>query len=356
MLTNADLAARLRISVMPNLAVLIPAYNESKTIRRAIFSCYAAGMQPADVYVANDGSKDHTATLAVSLSAQVVSLTNGGKALAIHRGLLHFNLFDRYEWVTILDADCVMAPGYVRSLRQTIEREPTAALISGVELSPRLNWLTAWRAVEHAIFGGVYREAQHFAHAIIVVPGLCSTFRTAVLRTLEFGNGTIIEDMDWTIQLHRRGERVLFDPDAHVTAQQPATIRDYIKQITRWHLGTWQNIRLHQIGSRMQPIDFALSETVIEALIYGAALLLLPAIWWSWGGSYVRWGFVIDQAILGTYTLLVAVRERRTDVLWAFPLFSIPRALNIWSFVRAFFLERQSQALTGGAWVSPSRY
>ena len=337
------------------LAILIPAYNERQVIARCVQSVLDAGMALEDVYVSDDGSRDGTADHARQCGVSVVTHPNMGKAGAIRTGVEHFAICERYEWVSILDADCEVAPSYFSALQDAITRHPSVALISGVEFSPRRNWLTAWRAVEHAIFGGVYREAQHLTNSIIVVPGLCSTFRCAIFKTLQ-DHGTMIEDMDWTIQLHRRGEQVIFEPRAHVCAQQPATIRDFLTQVQRWHVGTWQNIRLHRIGSHCQPVDVALSSMAIEAVVYAIALVMLPAIWYGWGRQYVLWGFVIDQTLLGAYTGLVAIRERRMDVIRAFPLFSLPRVLNIGSFVWAFVATRRSSMVTSGAWVSPARY
>lgn len=340
----------------PRMAFLIPAFNEGRTINKAIFSLYRAGARPADVYVADDGSTDQTAEIADIMNAQVVTVPNGGKAAAIRRAALHFSLCDRYEWVAIVDADVIVDVCYLVELRRAIRRDPTVALFSGCERAQLHNWLTAWRAVEFAVFNGVYREAQDLARAMIVAPGLCSVWRADVFQTLEFGNGTLTEDIDWTIQMHRRGERVRFVPDAIVHSQNPRTLGAYWRQIQRWHRATWQNVHLHEIGSHAQPIDAVFGGIVIEALVYAVAVALLPVIAWSWGVSYVGWGVVIDQTILLTYTLLVAMRERRMDVIAAFPLFSIPRVLNIVSFARAFLLERRAERKVWTTWISPGRY
>lgn len=337
---------------MGTLAVLIPAYNEARNIASAVWSCYQAGLSGRDIYVCDDGSTDETAAIAGAMNVQVVMLPNGGKASAIHRGLLHFTIFDRYDWVTILDADCRVAPSYFEELRRVIRTDPSVALISGNQRSQRHNWLTAWRAVEHAVCGGVYREAQHWLGAIVVVPGLCSTFRTAVFRTLDFGRGTLVEDMDWTIQLQRQGERIVYAPNAHVYSQDPRTLHDYIGQILRWYQGTWQVIRLHRLGTRAERIDAETWGLTAENLLYGAFIILLPL--WVWLiPKWVGWGFAFDQTILLTYTLLVAARERRTDVLKAFPLFCIPRLLNIALFPWAYLTERRRPETK---WFSVARY
>ena len=324
------------------LAVLIPAFNEVRSIRHAIWSCYRAGFEPQDIYVIDDGSTDGTATEADAMNVQVLSVSNGGKASAIHRGLLHFNLFDRYNWVSVFDADCLMHDDYRHELIRTIRANPCAALIGGHELGQRgrFNWLTAWRAVEYAIYGGVFREAQHAMGAIVVIPGLCSTFRTDILRTLDFGNRTLVEDMDWTVQLHRRDEEVIYAPKATVYSQNPRTLHDYIGQISRWYRGTWQVIKLHQIGRSWRKLDAEFILCLGEMYLFIAFMALLP-LWLMLMPQYILWGALADQTILLTYTLLVAVRERRWDVLVAFPLFTIPRVANMVVFAWAYLAERR---------------
>lgn len=325
------------------IAILIPAYNEARTIQGAVWSCYRAGAAPADVYVCDDGSTDGTAAIADALNAHVLSVPNGGKASVIRRGLVHFDLCVRYEWISILDADCLMADDYLVELRTAIQRHPTAALIGGHELGQRgrcFNWLVAWRAVEYAIYGGVFREAQHAMKCIVVIPGLCSTFRSSIFATLDFTNRTLVEDMDWTMQLHRHGEEIIYAPRATVYSQNPRTLRDYLGQISRWYRGTWQVIHLHQLGRHRRRIDAEMILCLGELYVFTAFLALLP-IWLYWIPGYIGRGFLVDQAILLTYTILVAVRERRWDVLIAFPLFSIPRVLNIGMFTWAYLAERR---------------
>ena len=74
--------------------------------------------------------------------------------------------------------------------------------------------------------------------------------------------------------------------------------------------------------------------------VFIAFMALLP-IWLVLIPRYVGLGLLVDQAILLTYTLLVAIRERRMDVLVAFPLFTIPRTLNMLVFTWAYWAERR---------------
>lgn len=337
---------------MKTIAVLIPAFNEARTIRRAIWSAYVAGFSPADVYVVDDGSTDETEPLADLLNARVTTIVNGGKARAILHGLRHFSLARRYRWIALLDADSMLDHGYRRAMLAAAERHPNAGVLCGAPRNHPHNWLTAYRAVEYAISLGVYREAQDWLQVITVAPGCASMYRATTLESLDFAGETLVEDMDLTIQLHRRCQKLVYVPDALVYTQDPRTLRDYIGQIERWYRGTWQVVRRHRLCRRSQRIDWEMGFLLGEGLGFALLMLVFPLIA-LWSPLAALLGLAIDQSLLLTFTALVALRERRGDVLWAFPLFSIPRVLNSLVFLRAFISERRGRP---SAWFSVERY
>ena len=322
------------------LAVLIPAFNEEAVIKRAIFSAYRSGASPDDVYVVDDGSTDGTAEIAGLLNAQVLSVSNGGKASALRHGLIHFGLANRYEWLMILDADSILDDGYIQAVQCAAERHPRAALICGNQRSQQGNWLTAYRAVQYAIWCGIYREAQHVTGTVTVAPGFASTYRMSTFETLDFDAGTLVEDMDMTIQLQRRGEEIVYAPDAIVHTQDPRRIRDYIGQTMRWYRGTWQVVRLRRLGRENQRIDWEVGLLLGENLLLGFIVMLMPLWLWLWPVT-IMLVVAADQTCAFIFTVLTGVRERRWDVIRAFPFFIIPRMLDYWMFAWAYLSERR---------------
>jgi len=86
---------------MTEISVLIPAFNEEKTIRDTV-SCVSRVPGVTQVIVVDDGSRDNTVNLARSAGAEVLELPeNCGKGEALNRGaeLVHG------EIVVLLDAD-----------------------------------------------------------------------------------------------------------------------------------------------------------------------------------------------------------------------------------------------------------
>lgn len=335
-----------------NICVLIPAFNEEKTIVKTLRSVMDAGVGCKDTYVIDDGSRDNTAALAKLFGAKVLRLTNGGKARALRIGFDAFCLRLFYSHVAVLDADSCVSKGYFTAMREAAERYPDAALLCGGPRSLPHNWLTAYRAVEYAVSLGIYREAQSFMGVVNVSPGCASVYRTEVFDTLHFDGDTLVEDMDLTMQLQRRGEKIVYVPDAIVYTQDPSTLRGFIGQIRRWYRGTWQVVRKHRIGRRVAGIDAEMVLMLGEGLMFSLLILLLPVVVYFYP-LLLLWSVVFDQAMLLAFTLLVAVRERRIDVIVGFPLFTIPRVLNFYTFLWAFLVERRPREMS---WYSVARY
>lgn len=340
--------------------IVIPAWNEEVGIKRTIYSCYAAGFKREDVFVLDDGSKDRTADKARSTRCQVYSDVNVGKEATIKRGIAHFNLFDRYDYLTILDADSTLDPDYGAACYRCVQQYPDVAAIAGAVRSQKGNWLTAYRATETFLSTNVYREAQHFVGAVTVAPGCSSTYRTDKFRTLDFTGGTLVEDMDWTIQFHRRGDLVVQAVDAIIHTQDPATLRQLWGQIQRWHVGTWQVIKLRKIcepfydwTKPMTKIDSEFALIIGEAMLFGAVMMLVPLFAWFKPIATFK-AMLFDQAILFVFALLTCWRDRRVDVLYTFPLYAVPRVMNYISFVVAFARTRGKQKQV--AWFRPARW
>jgi glycosyltransferase involved in cell wall biosynthesis len=84
------------------ISVLLPAYDEARTIGPLVRACLAHTPQPCEVLVVDDGSSDETSSLATAAGARVVRLPeNRGKGVAVREGIAAA----RGDVVVMLDAD-----------------------------------------------------------------------------------------------------------------------------------------------------------------------------------------------------------------------------------------------------------
>jgi cellulose synthase/poly-beta-1,6-N-acetylglucosamine synthase-like glycosyltransferase len=227
--------------------------------------------------------------------------------------------------------------------------------VCGAPRSERCNGLTAFRTLEYTLGARVYREGQDAAGVITVAPGCASTYRGNVLQNLEWSGGTLVEDMDLTLQVHRkRLGAIVYARDAIVFTQDPQRVRDYVGQITRWYSGTWQVMRLHRVPFGGQRIDLEFALLLLEGLIYSLLIAVAPVCAFFWPVAVLSW-FAFDQVVMLAAAIACAVGLRRPDVLFWFPVFPVLRILNALVLLRTFWREvvRGDRLQT---WFSVRRY
>jgi len=342
---------------LDGICVVIPAFNEEQLVSRCVASVLAAGLAPRQVFVIDDCSKDRTReVLAAFDGIQVIeNPTRLGKVRGLQRALDVYQLPERFDFIALLDADSYVDEMYFDTIVRAFRADPGATLVCGSPRSERRNWLTAYRAFDYDASSWIYKDAQDALSVIAVAPGCASVYRSSVVRRLDWSGGTLVEDMDLTIQIHRGGlGRVRYAPEAISHTQDPQRLRDYIGQITRWYSGTWQVMRLRRLPRGRQRIDLEFGLLVGESLAFSVLVMLLPLLFILWPQALLRC-LVIDQVVTTALAIASAVRLRRADlVLWC-PTFVVIRAINCFVWVRTFWTEvvrRRSLDV----WYTPQRY
>ena len=103
-------AAGPRAIRVADVAVVIPAHNEEIALPKCIAALKAI-IPARQIYVASDGSKDATVSIARSMGCRALDIRpNGGKAKAIDRSIKHYRLGERFKAVLIQDADSEIDP------------------------------------------------------------------------------------------------------------------------------------------------------------------------------------------------------------------------------------------------------
>ena len=344
-------------ATLHRVCVVIPAYNEELVVDRCVQSVLDAGIAAHDIYVVNDRSTDGTAAVVARLEG-VRLLTNErqlGKLGGLREAIERFDLARRYDYLSLLDADSRVSPEYFTHVVGQFEKYSETVLVCGAPSSDPCNWLTAYRALEYAITLKSYRKGQDALGVITVAPGCASTYRTSVLERFDWDGGTLVEDMDLTVQVHRkRLGRIAYAAGAIAHTQDPRRIAEYVGQMTRWYSGTWQVMRLHRVPFGGQRIDAEFALLLAEGLAYSVFTLLLPLLTMVWPSTVARW-LVVDQLVWFGLAAACAVHLRRTDVLKWLPTFPVLRYVNAAVLLHTFWLEIICRRRRH-RWFSVSRY
>lgn len=398
-------------SSVPGISLLVPAYNEELTIVENIRSLLTLRYSRYEIIVVNDGSKDGTARAVIeAFGLQPVPLNrphpapcrpiqgiyrhadypnllfidkqNGGKSDALNAAMN----YARHPLVCGVDADSLLdhqsllkaVRPFVDQPRRVIAVGGTIRIVNGClvhggmivrEGAPR-RLLPLFQVVEYLRTFLIARLAFSRFQTVLIISGAFGLFkRSAVLEVGGYTHGTVGEDMELIVKLHRhfrqKGEpyEIKFVADPVCWTEAPESAAVLRRQRTRWQRGLcevlWRhrdmigNPRHGRVGLVGLPM-FVLFD-VLGPVLDLIGLVAVPLFWWA---GILRVEFLIAYfavvalygvflsmmaLILGELTLFSTTRKRDMLLL---PLAAVAenfgyRQLNIlwriegiWQFLR----------------------
>lgn len=235
---------------MPYVTIILPAYNEEKSIRKALDSLIETDYPNKEVLVVDDGSTDGTRAIALrykdrmpSNSYFVISKPNGGKSSAINYALR----FAKSEYIIVIDADSVIGRDAIKEIMKYFQQPNVVAVAGNIKVKNRNSILTYCQALEYLIGINLFKRAYDVFGVVMVVPGPLGGFR----KNLLFGHGeydsdTLTEDFDTTLKALKTGKAVQASSYAISYTEAPETLDGLYRQRIRWNRGTLQTLLKHK--------------------------------------------------------------------------------------------------------------
>jgi glycosyltransferase involved in cell wall biosynthesis len=309
------------------VSVIVPAYEEERTLRDTVSSILASDWYPLEVIVVDDGSRDRTSEVVRDLAdagrIRLLRQENGGKASALNAGIAAAT----GEVVLYTDADSVFLPETIAKMVRWFG-DPGVDAVCGNDapLRPQTA-LQKLLVVTTHIGTGFVRRALSVIGVLPIISGNLGAIRRTVLAEVGGFERIWGEDLELTFRLHRHRKRIVFDPSPTVLAECPATLGALWKQRVRWvrsYLQIATRYRdlffrpRHWPFSLYLPVNF-LSMAIVP-LLQAALVVLLPvaaaAGWIRFRGplDVVAWlglGFFLAVAL---YSVLLDRSPR--DLRW----------------------------------------
>ena len=343
----------------PKICVLIPAFNEATVIEGTLDALRDAGFSSNDIYVVDDMSSDATPALARSKGVHVYTVTEKGgcKANAQNYGLAHFKLHERYDWVVFIDADSKVESQFLNVMFEAAEKHPEATLLIGqVKSAKNSHIYSALRSYEYTFSHEIIKGGQNNFNVITVSPGCASMYKLSELMKMHIDAGTLAEDMDLTIQVHRAKGVIKYIHGAGVITQDPSTFHDFMNQNMRWNRGFWQIVIKHKIFAftRKRPVDWYMMYLVVDTLLLNRVFATV-ILSWIFPLRNVLYGLAVDLSVYVCVGVVVAFKRKRLDVVYKIPVFYWMSYLNLYAFLKGFveIIVCRKKIL---AWNKPARY
>jgi cellulose synthase/poly-beta-1,6-N-acetylglucosamine synthase-like glycosyltransferase/peptidoglycan/xylan/chitin deacetylase (PgdA/CDA1 family) len=316
---------------LPDVSVVIPAYNEAAGIAAAVDSMVTSDYEGRlEVIVVDDGSTDGTAAIAGGTGlpyVHVISQPNSGKPAALRRGIAEAHS----DILVLVDGDTIFQPDTLGRLVAPLAAGDVGAVSGNAKVANRRGLLGGWQHLEYVMGFNLDRRLFDLLGTIPTVPGAVGAFRRPALATAGgISADTLAEDTDLTMAMCRSPWRVAYAPDAIAWTEAPSSLRQLWRQRYRWSYGTMQAMWKHRraVIERGQSGRFGrycltylalfhvllpLIAPVVDVLSLYGLLFLNPvkvAAFWL--------GFVLLQALAGAYALRLDGEQLRS--LWILPL------------------------------------
>ncbi len=318
------------------ISLLVPCYNEEKSLASSIRSCMNQVRPFDELIFIDDCSKDRTAETLEYYSKFITHYrtpkNTGNKSSAQEFGLR----FVTGDVVVTTDADTLLDKHFTEEIEKSFQNPNIVAVAGRVQSIP-YNWLTLCRAYDYAIGQNIHKLAQNFMNYIFVMPGAASAFRTNLFKNeITFDHDTITEDLDFTYKLHHSSLKIVYNQNAISYTQDPANLKNYINQMRRWFGGGWQNLVKHYIIIPMSPIRaFELSLIYSEGLIFSLLLFLIPVLN-PWFGFWLLYGYFIVAVVFAVWA---AWKEKRFSLVFAPIPYMILVFVNAYIYLEQFIKE-----------------
>lgn len=323
------------------LTVIVPAYNEEKSVADTVKSLLAQTTPPKEVIVIDDCSTDNTSEVAKKAGATVMvpPQNTGTKAGAQNFALSYVDT----EFVMAIDADTIIAPdGIEKLLAAMADKKVVAACGSVIPRYKRTIWERG-RYIEYLLAFTFYKPIQNYFDKPLISSGCFSVYRTKILKKMgAWQTRTMAEDMDLTWSFYAHGYGVEFIPGAVSYPIEPENFHFMRKQLKRWSHGFMQNVIIH--GEDVVKIPYlgaivtvGLWDAVVASLSY---LFAAPLLTLAFRNPLFLLAYVIDAPATFVPVMVMAIRRKELLVaLSSFPSFFVLRFVNCLFILEAFVSE-----------------
>ena len=267
------------------LAIVIPAHNESQQVRIPVASIAKAekvGIRVETVVVA-DNCSDDTAAHAESAGARVLVRFNEklrGKGYALDHA---FQILqpEGYDGYLVIDADSEIGANTLTELVAFLRGGADAVQCRYLVRNPAESVRTRLMNVALMAFNVLRPRGRDRWGLSAGINGNGYALSADTLKSVPYGAASIVEDLEYHLDLVRAGRRVQFANAAAVYGDMPVSGKGVKTQRTRWEGGRFRmlsergpSLALEVLGGRFRLAE-PLGDLLLLPLAFHVSLLML---------------------------------------------------------------------------------
>ncbi|MCH7902838.1 glycosyltransferase [archaeon] len=205
-------------------SIIIPAYNNEKTIQECLRACKQQTVKPLEIIVIDDGSTDRTTELAKSENVIVFSQKNSGPAKARNLGAEK----SKGDILIFTDSDCVPEKNWLQEMLSPFKDKEVVG-VQGAYKSKQKSIIAKFNQLEIE----ERYERMKKSKEIDWIGSYSAGYRK---KDFQEANGfdesfpkASGEDPELSYKLAKQGKKLAFNPKAIVYHYHPETLFKYLK-------------------------------------------------------------------------------------------------------------------------------
>lgn len=244
----------------PFVSILIPAYNEEKSIISSIKGALNQNYDNFEVIVIDDGSTDNTLQNAIDFREEnkipisklrILHKENGGKFSALNYGMEEAE----GDWILSVDADSFIIPQTISTLIKK-KRKNAVAVTTGIGVVNNCDIvngelikkkvpnkpLVVSQMIEYLRTFVLLKMSLNDKNGTTVMSGVCGFFEKEFIQNIGGYKDKLTEDSELTLRIHKNGGNVQFISDILSYTEVPSSIKELHKQRMRWIRGIFRDL------------------------------------------------------------------------------------------------------------------
>ncbi|MDO8528570.1 MAG: glycosyltransferase [Nanoarchaeota archaeon] len=238
-----DLFSYVQTNKKYSISVLVPAFNEEKTIEKTIRAIFKIDYPLKELIVINDGSTDKTGRIVEKLlvvfpKLKIINKENSGKADSLNQGIK----ITKGELVVVVDADSYPEKDSFGKLVGYFDDEKVGAATCIFIPRNTNKFFERLQDIEYRIIAFT-RKLLGYVDAIYVTPGPLAMYRKSALEKIGgFDKKSMTEDIEIAWNLTKHGYERKMCLSTYATTTVPDKLSAWYKQRRRWNIGGLQCI------------------------------------------------------------------------------------------------------------------